>query len=273
MGIEASRMQSIVDRRVSRRAFLSGSGVLFSSALGSCGLLGPQGRPGNRRLTARPGQPFLQPDLGESMLGLGSGRDGLIFVPVSYTPAVPLPLLVMLHGATGSSQGMRGLGLAADELGAIVLIPESREYTWDLILGRYGPDVEFIDRGPGVHVRAVLCGPVQNPARGVLRRCVVRPVARCVERVTSSRISSRFRPDASITAIRLSGGLRSSCRADSLTRCYPCKRVETPSSLTFATRATQWSIANSLVGTPFRATSRTPRWTGFWTERGWVRYR
>ena len=41
---------------------------------------------------------------------------------------------------------MRGLGLAADELGAIVLIPESREYTWDLILGRYGPDVEFIDR-------------------------------------------------------------------------------------------------------------------------------
>lgn len=146
MGIEASRMQSIVDRRVSRRAFLSGSGVLFSSALGSCGLLGPQGRPGNRRLTARPGQPFLQPDLGESMLGLGSGRDGLIFVPVSYTPAVPLPLLVMLHGATGSSQGMRGLGLAADELGAIVLIPESREYTWDLILGRYGPDVEFIDR-------------------------------------------------------------------------------------------------------------------------------
>ncbi len=79
MGIEASRMQPIVDRRVSRRAFLIGSGVLFSSALGSCGLLGPQGRPGNRRLTARPGQAFLQPDLGESMLGLGSDRDGLIF--------------------------------------------------------------------------------------------------------------------------------------------------------------------------------------------------
>ena len=32
----------------------------------------------------------------------------------------------------------------ADEFGVIVLAPDSREWTWDAILGRWGPDVEFL---------------------------------------------------------------------------------------------------------------------------------
>jgi predicted esterase len=32
----------------------------------------------------------------------------------------------------------------ADEFGFLVLAPDSREWTWDAILGQYGPDVEFI---------------------------------------------------------------------------------------------------------------------------------
>lgn len=53
----------------------------------------------------------------------------------------------MLHGAGGDGMG----GLApfhrrADESGLILLAPESRGRTWDVLLGGYGPDVDFIDR-------------------------------------------------------------------------------------------------------------------------------
>ena len=32
----------------------------------------------------------------------------------------------------------------ADEFGVLVLAPDSRDWTWDAILGRWGPDVEFL---------------------------------------------------------------------------------------------------------------------------------
>jgi predicted esterase len=54
---------------------------------------------------------------------------------------------VLLHGAGGDARAaldlFRGL---ADATGIILLAPTSREYTWDLIVGEYGPDVEAIDR-------------------------------------------------------------------------------------------------------------------------------
>ena len=70
-----------------------------------------------------------------------------MFVPSGYQVDLPLPLVVMLHGAGGNATG----GLApfhdrADEAGLILLAPESRGRTWDVILGGYGPDVDFIDR-------------------------------------------------------------------------------------------------------------------------------
>jgi phospholipase/carboxylesterase len=34
----------------------------------------------------------------------------------------------------------------ADEAGVILLAPESRGRTWDVLVGGYGPDVEFIGR-------------------------------------------------------------------------------------------------------------------------------
>ena len=76
-------------------------------------------------------------------LGLGEGRDGLI-----YSPDVdgPPPLLVFLHGATmNATQTLRPLVAAADDFGLALLVPESRGDTWDVILGGYGPDVRFID--------------------------------------------------------------------------------------------------------------------------------
>ena len=87
----------------------------------------------------------IQP--GEHALTLGSGRDGLLFVPRRYSPDVPAPLAVMLHGAGGSAAAMRFTYEHAEELGIIIVAPDSRDpRTWDVILGRFGPDVEFLER-------------------------------------------------------------------------------------------------------------------------------
>ena len=73
----------------------------------------------------RPGQPGLWP------LGLGLQRDGLLYVPrAALTRRVPL--LVMLHGA-GSSPARIWTTVQndADERDVAVLMPASRESSWD----------------------------------------------------------------------------------------------------------------------------------------------
>jgi phospholipase/carboxylesterase len=52
----------------------------------------------------------------------------------------------MLHGAGGVAEhGMSLVRDLADAAGLLVLAPPARRQTWDVILGRYGPDVTFID--------------------------------------------------------------------------------------------------------------------------------
>ncbi|MDQ4098377.1 MAG: alpha/beta hydrolase [Actinomycetota bacterium] len=100
------------------------------------------------RLRTRPSPPRSgDSPAGLLPLGLGEPRDGMHFVPSSYDPAVPLPLVVMLHGAGGDARGALEPFLPrADEAGMILLAPESRGRTWDVLLGGYGRDVGFIDR-------------------------------------------------------------------------------------------------------------------------------
>jgi phospholipase/carboxylesterase len=85
---------------------------------------------------------------GQQPLGLGdsTGRDGLLIVPSNYRPDTPAPLLVVLHGASGSARRVTGLFTVADELGVILLAPESRDRTWDAIRGEFGPDIDFLNR-------------------------------------------------------------------------------------------------------------------------------
>jgi phospholipase/carboxylesterase len=53
----------------------------------------------------------------------------------------------MLHGAGGEARGgLTPLMPLADSAGLILLAPDSRMQTWDVIYGEYGPDVRFIDR-------------------------------------------------------------------------------------------------------------------------------
>jgi len=82
---------------------------------------------------------------GQYPLKLDNVRDGVLYVPKGYKAGVPTPLVVMFHGAGGSGLTTSYCFPLADEFNFIVLAPDSRsELTWDLVLGEYGPDVEFL---------------------------------------------------------------------------------------------------------------------------------
>jgi predicted esterase len=71
---------------------------------------------------------------------------GHLYVPSSYQPAKQLPLVLALHGAGGSTTGPTNLLRPyADSDGFVLLAIKSREATWDVLYGGYGPDVTVID--------------------------------------------------------------------------------------------------------------------------------
>ncbi|HYX44880.1 MAG TPA: hypothetical protein VE760_07540 [Acidimicrobiales bacterium] len=106
----------------------------------------PSGDPG--RVVTPPDLPAREPPApGLQPLGLAEARDALLYVPPSYAPGRPAPLVVTLHGAGGDPRGGLGpfLGLA-DVHGLILVAPASRGETWDRVVGGYGPDVRTVDR-------------------------------------------------------------------------------------------------------------------------------
>ena len=101
---------------------------------------------GDPRLASRPTPPTFGIEPGLHDLRPLLGRDTLLYVPASYNPATPAPLALMLHGASGTAtRGLIPFESVADELGLILLAPESYSRTWDMLLGTYGVDVHFID--------------------------------------------------------------------------------------------------------------------------------
>ena len=76
-----------------------------------------------------------------------SAREGaLLYVPARYRPDRMWPLVVVLHGAGSDARsGLSPLRQLADEQGAILFAPRSRDRTWDAVLGAHGPDVASID--------------------------------------------------------------------------------------------------------------------------------
>ena len=99
------------------------------------------------RLSFRPRPSTGPPGARDEPLGLGDGRDGILYVPETAQPKAPL--MVFLHGATGTGRGhLRPVLGAADRYGVILVAPDSRfAGSWDLIeKGEFGPDVAFLDR-------------------------------------------------------------------------------------------------------------------------------
>jgi phospholipase/carboxylesterase len=99
-------------------------------------------------LTARPtGNPAMMPASGTRPLGAGGKRDGLLCIPRVIAADRPAPLLVMLHGAGGAAANvMPMVADTAEAHGTVILAPDSRDVTWDVIHKDYGEDVAFLDR-------------------------------------------------------------------------------------------------------------------------------
>lgn len=133
---------------ISRRRFaaLTG-GALASLALGG-GCEAHQAQPGKGRITVPPTKRTgSSPPLaaGSSPLGIGTDRDGVIWMPPKVSG--PLPLMVLLHGAGGRGANMlRRIESFAAEAGVAILAPDSRNDTWDVIRDAFGLDVRFIER-------------------------------------------------------------------------------------------------------------------------------
>ncbi|MBD2019111.1 phospholipase [Leptolyngbya sp. FACHB-36] len=99
------------------------------------------------QLLARPTQPTAAGAVGLHPLELDGKRDGFLYVPNSYRPEQPAPLVLMLHGAGGSAEGgLQPFQHLADQSDIILLAIDSRYKTWDMIISHYGPDIAFMDR-------------------------------------------------------------------------------------------------------------------------------
>ncbi len=127
---------------------LSRSGLLAFVLLGwavvACGQSPQSDAPG--RITARPGPPTQACTPGLHPLGLGDGRDGVLFVPAAAKETKPLPLIVLLHGAGQDGRWViRLMQSQAERDGFLLLAPDSRTGTWDAVRGTFDRDVVFLN--------------------------------------------------------------------------------------------------------------------------------
>ncbi|HJP95265.1 MAG TPA: hypothetical protein VJ875_25160 [Pyrinomonadaceae bacterium] len=130
-----------------RRDFCAvAAGSMASLVFGEACHLGLPPMPGDGRLTARPRTDVKTTATGQVMLGLDRERDAILQLPRTANQS-PLPLLVMLHGATQSAEDMFWyLGSTYEEAGVAILAPNSRGTTWDAIRGNFGLDVDYLNR-------------------------------------------------------------------------------------------------------------------------------
>ncbi len=111
----------------------------------------PRATPPDRskaRLGARPRRPSVEVGAGLTQLKLtGGSRDGLIYLPSGYRPDRPAAFALMLHGAGGSARDVvANSGQLSEATNTVILGVDSRGVSWDVLTGRYGPDVTFIDQ-------------------------------------------------------------------------------------------------------------------------------
>ena len=126
---------------------LSGT-TIASLALGTaCKHIGGSVIASDGRLTARPRTGVKTSATGEIRLGLDAERDAVLQIPKNAGQS-PLPLFIMLHGATQSAGDMFWyLGSTHEEAGVAVVAPNSRDTTWDAMGGNgFGIDVEYLNR-------------------------------------------------------------------------------------------------------------------------------
>lgn len=125
-----------------RRAFIT---------LSAAGVVGLLHRNLHADTRAQDGVPY-----GGTRLGMSDDdRDATLYVPKSYKPGVPMPVMMMLHGFAGTGDGLRGMFPLAEEFGVIIIAPESRGLTWGRSIPGFDADVRYL--GPAYrHVAGIL---------------------------------------------------------------------------------------------------------------------
>lgn len=153
-------------KHLTRRDFcaIAGSTVVSFALGGACRRRGASEIASDGRLAARPHDGVKTAAAGRIMLDVDPGnreRDAILQLPKT-AGASPLPLLVLLHGATQNAEDMFWyLGSANEEAGVAVLAANSRDTTWDAIRGSFGPDIEFLNRA----LERVFATVAVDPAR------------------------------------------------------------------------------------------------------------
>lgn len=100
-------------------------------------------------LTARPETPSGPLfGAGEHVVDLGLERNPILYVPESYDPLRPAPLLVLFHGSEGSGYAWRVAYEHADRLGIVLLMIQSGNGIWDFFLeSGFDADAAAVDAG------------------------------------------------------------------------------------------------------------------------------
>jgi predicted esterase len=95
-------------------------------------------------LPRAPTQPPLPP--GRHGLQFPEGREAVLVVPEGLGTDVPVPMLVLCHGAGGAADKVLPHFVRwARARRFLLLAPQSMFPTWDLVIGGHGPDLERLD--------------------------------------------------------------------------------------------------------------------------------
>src|SRR5919107_6458716 len=125
------------DLMISRRDFLNlTAGTVSVGLLAACDTEGEglkdqrelESASSRGRLRARAGPPSSNAAVSTGLhpVGLGSTRDGLLYIPAGYGEIAPAPLALTLHGAGGNARsGISHFLHLADAAGVVLLSPES----------------------------------------------------------------------------------------------------------------------------------------------------
>ena len=136
-----------VGRPVDRRHFLRTGLAAGIAVTASCGNpFGDDDDRGSSRLRTRLAGPRLTIAPGVHDLFPDTGVEGGLCVPSDYDPNVPVPLIVMLHGAGSSRDVIDNLFPLTETRGMLMVTPRSQRTTWDMVRNRFGPDVKRLDR-------------------------------------------------------------------------------------------------------------------------------
>jgi phospholipase/carboxylesterase len=102
--------------------------------------------PAEGRLSLPPNSPASgECEPGLRSLGIRRERDAFLYVP-AVARKTALPLVVLLHGSGADAHDIIGVMRSqADRDRFLLLVPQSTQYTWDVVLGGYGSDVRYID--------------------------------------------------------------------------------------------------------------------------------